>query len=105
MAVNPLKSSYGKWQAVENSALALADAANLLLIPGRKCANGRDVPIGNADWPQLVQGLRDAGMEAYAAAKAKDQDKILDATGTLTTACANCHDKYREKPALADRCM
>jgi hypothetical protein len=103
-ATNPLASAYGKWQAVENSALALAEAANLLTIPGRKCSNGRDVPIENADWPKLVQGLRDAGMTAYKAAQSKNQDKILDAADVMTTACANCHDKYREKQNLADRC-
>jgi len=103
-ATNPLASSYGKWEAVENSGLAIAEAANLLTIPGRKCSNGRAVPITNADWPKLVQGLRDAGMAAYKAAQAKNQDKILDAADVMTTACANCHDKYREKPTLADRC-
>jgi hypothetical protein len=104
-AINPLASSYGKWEAVENSSLAIAEAANLLMIPGRKCANGRNVPINNADWPGLVQGVREAGMKAYKAAQAKNQDDILDAADTLTVACANCHDKYREKENLADRCM
>jgi cytochrome c553 len=103
-ATDPLMSSYGKWQAVENSGLAIAEAANLLMVPGRKCSNGRDVPLRNADWPKLVQGLRDAGMISYKAAQAKDQDKILDAADKITTACANCHDKYREKENLADRC-
>jgi hypothetical protein len=104
-ATNPLASSYGKWEAVENSALALTEAANLLMIPGRKCSNGRDVPIKNADWPKLVQGLRDAGMMTYKAAQAKNQDKILEAADAMTTACSNCHDKYREKAKLADRCL
>jgi hypothetical protein len=103
-AVNPLASSYGKWEAVENSGLAIAEAANLLLVPGRKCSNGRDVPLQNPDWPQLVQGLRDAGMTVYKAAQSKNQDNILMAADTMTEACANCHDKYREKPNLADRC-
>ena len=66
-ATNPLASSYGKWQAVENSALAIAEVANLLILPGRKCSNGEGVPLRNADWTQFVQGLRDAGMTAYAA--------------------------------------
>jgi hypothetical protein len=104
-ATNPLASSYGKWEAVENSALALTEAANLLIIPGRKCSNGKDVPIKNADWPKLVQGLRDAGIMTYKAAQSKNQDKILEAADAMTTACSNCHDKYREKPKLADRCM
>ena len=104
VAINPLESSYGGWQAVENSALALVEAANLLTVPGRKCANGRAVPLQNPDWAKFVQGLRDAGMAAYKAAQSKSQDKILDAADVMTTACANCHDKYREKAELADRC-
>ena len=104
LATNPLASSYGKWEAVENSSLAIVEAANLLTVPGRKCSNGRAVPVTNADWPKLVQGLRSAGMTAYKAAQAKDQDKILDAADVITTACSNCHDKYREKPTPADRC-
>src|SRR5437868_3772827 len=103
-AVNPLASSYGKWEAVENSSLALVEAANLLTVPGRKCSNGLPVPVANADWPKLVQGLRNAGMVAYKAAQSKNQDKILDAADVMTTACSNCHDKYREKPTPADRC-
>jgi hypothetical protein len=105
-ATDPLQSTYGGWTAVENSGLALAEAANLLTIPGRKCANGRDVPVNNPDWPQLVQGLRDAGMKTYEAGQSKNQDKILDAADAMTTACANCHDKYRDKPGGdAARCM
>jgi hypothetical protein len=104
VATNPLASTYGKWEAVENSALALVESANLLTIPGRKCANGRPVPLQNPDWAKFVQGLRAAGLEVYKAAQSKNQDNILMAADTMTTACANCHDKYREKPSLADRC-
>jgi hypothetical protein len=104
LATDPLANAYGKWQAVENASLALAESANLLSLPGRKCSNGLPVPINNADWPGFVQGLRDAGMKAYKAAQSKDMDKILDAADTMTTACANCHEKYREKPTLAARC-
>jgi cytochrome c553 len=97
LATDPLANSYGGWQAVENAAIALSESANLLIIPGRKCLNGRAVPINNPDWAKFVQGLRDAGDKAYKAAQAKDMDKILDAADTMTTACSNCHDKYREK--------
>jgi cytochrome c556 len=103
-ALNPLESTYGKWDAVENSSLAIAEAASLLTVSGRKCANGLNVPVRNADWAKLVQGLRDAGMKSYKAAQSKNQDNILDAADAMTTACANCHEKYREKPTLADRC-
>jgi hypothetical protein len=104
MATDPLTSSYGKWEAVENSALAIAELADLLMRPGQKCANGLDVPLGNADWARFVQGLRDAGMTAYAAAKTKDQDKIIDAADVMATACKNCHDKYRDRRKTEDRC-
>ena len=96
-SVNPLASVYGGWEAIENSSIALAEAANLLTIPGRMCANGKPVPVQNADWQRFVQGLRDAGMASYKAAQSKDMDKMLDAADTLTNACSDCHDVYREK--------
>jgi hypothetical protein len=103
-ATDPLANTYGQWQAVENAALAIGEGANLLMIPGRKCSNGIDVPLKNADWAKYVQELREAATTAYKAAQAKDQDKITDASGTLSEACSNCHDKYREKKDPADRC-
>lgn len=104
LATDPLANTYGKWQAVENSALAIAETANLLIIPGRKCSSGIDVPLKNPDWAKFVQGLRDAALLAYKAAQSKNQDAITDASGTLSEACASCHEKYREKANLADRC-
>jgi len=108
LATNPLAGTFGGWQAVENSSIALAEAANLISIPGRVCSNGKPVPLHNADWAKYVQGLRDASMEAYKAAQAKNQDAILDVADKLTTACANCHTVYREKTTqqggLSARC-
>jgi cytochrome c556 len=43
-------------------------------------------------------------MTAYVAAQTKNQDKMIEAAGVMTTACQNCHVKYRQKPKLADRC-
>lgn len=101
---NLLTSTYGKWDAVENSSLALAEVATLLTEPGRKCSNGADVPLRNPDWVKFVQGLREAGLKAYAAAQSKNQDKVIDAANDVTAACENCHEKYREKPDLSQRC-
>src|SRR5262245_39866488 len=81
-STDPLSGTYGGWTAVENSGVALAEAANLLVIPGRQCGNGGPVPIQNADWPGLVQGLRNAGMAVVKAAQSKNQDNIVDAAGT-----------------------
>ena len=85
----------------ENAALALADSANLLLVPGRQCANGLPAPINSPDWTRFVQDLRDAGIKSYKAAQTKDQDKMIEASDTLSAACAGCHRKWREKPRLA----
>jgi len=105
-ATDVLASTYGGWDAVENSSIALSEAANLLMVPGRKCSNGKDVPVKNEDWGKLVQGLRDAGAASYKAAQSKSMDKILEATDTLTTACGSCHEKYRDKPGgVPNRCM
>jgi len=107
-SVNPLAGMYGGWQAIENSGLALAEAANLLTIPGRLCSNGKPVPLQNTDWQQFVKGLRDAGMAAYKAGQSKNMDTVVEAADTVTTACMNCHDVYREKTpkqgGLAARC-
>lgn len=104
MSTDLLTSQYGKWDAVENSALAMAEVSNLLMIPGRKCSNGLDVPLENPDWSKFVQELRDAGMAAYTAAQTKNQDKMTNVSGVLTEACKHCHDRYRDRRRPAERC-
>ena len=104
MATDPLVSTFGGWLAVENAALTLTESANLLLLPGRQCANGVPVPINDPDWAKFVQQLRDAGKQAYKAAQTKNQDNMVEAANVLTAACANCHRKWREKRNTADRC-
>lgn len=105
---NPLKlprPEYGGWVAVENSSLVLAEAANLLTLP-RRCANGRPAPVNNADWVKWTQGLRDAGMAAFKAAQSRNQDRVIEVSETLTNACGNCHEKYRDTPKEPlDRCI
>ena len=95
-ATDPLASTYGGWEAVANSALALSEAARLLEVP-RACSNGKPAPIASATWKKGLAELRAAGQAAYQAAQKKNQDAVLDASDKITTACATCHDKYREK--------
>lgn len=104
MATDPLTSTFGGWQAVENAALALAESANLLLIPGRVCSNGTPVPMTDPAWATFVQQVRDASTKAYKAAQAKDQDKMIELSETLSTACAGCHRKWRDRKTPANRC-
>src|SRR5262244_2612688 len=58
MATDPLMSTYGGWQAIENAALALAESANLLLIPGRTCSNGVPAPTKDPEWSKFVRDVR-----------------------------------------------
>lgn len=101
---NPLSSTYGGWMAVENAGISLAESANLLTIPGRTCSNGKPMPIENADWAPLVQGLRDGGMAVYKAAQTKNVDTLLEAVDTMTVSCSNCHEVYRDKTDPVARC-
>ncbi len=94
-ATDPLNGIFGGWDAVENSALTIIEGADLLMTPGRVCSNGKDVPVGNADWVKFVTDLRAAGKVAYEAAKTKNIDKMFDAADVMNVACANCHNKYR----------
>ena len=47
-------------------------------------------------------------MAAYKAGQSKNMDTVVEAADTVTTACMNCHDVYREKTpkqgGLAARC-
>jgi hypothetical protein len=104
MATDPLTSTFGGWLAVENAALALAESTNLLLIPGRVCSNGVPAPIKDPAWATFIQEVRDASMKAYKAAQAKDQNKIIEISETLSAACANCHRKWRDRKTPANRC-
>jgi hypothetical protein len=87
---------YAGWSGVENSALALAETATLLTIPGRLCANGLRVPVERDDWKKYSEALITAGEAAYKAAQSKDLDAIVEVSGAITNACAACHDVYRD---------
>ena len=105
MATDPLKATFGGWQAVENASLALAESTNLLLIPGRVCSNGVPVPTSDPDWAKFVQEVRDASMQAYKLAQAKDQEKLSELSDALSNSCGHCHRRWRDRRGgPANRC-
>jgi hypothetical protein len=104
MSTDPLTGTFGGWLAVENAALALAESANLLLIPGRKCSNGVTAPTKDPAWEKFVQDVRDASMKSYAAAQAKDQDQMIATAETLSASCSGCHRKWRDRRPAENRC-
>jgi cytochrome c len=100
---------YPGWLAVDQAALALAEAAPLLLTPGRRCQNGRPAPVDRADYRQYVADMVKVGQEAYAASRARNFEVFVEISDRLNTACANCHMVYRDKGGTegsgAARCL
>lgn len=89
---------YSGWELVDYAAVALADAAPLLMTPGRRCENGRAVPVERADWIKFTAELVEAGKAAYKASQSRNQELVSDVTNQIAEACLNCHVQYRDKP-------
>ena len=88
---------YPGWELVDNAALAIAEAAPRFLTPGRRCENGRPVPVDRPDWIKFTQELVSAAQAAYRASQMRSQTAVSDATEQLSDACFNCHIVYRDK--------
>jgi hypothetical protein len=95
-AAHPFAGTYGGWEAVENASIALAEAANLVALPGRSCANGKPVPLTDPTFQKGLAALREVSMAAYKTAQEKKADAMLDIADKLTMACSTCHDVYRD---------
>lgn len=104
-ATETFSNIYTGWQVVENAAIALEEASDLLMKPGRLCENGRPVPLQRADWTKYTQGMRNAGKAALQAAQAKNREQAIEVTNQIAEACANCHEVYRDKPDPKNRCI
>ena len=88
---------YPGWLAVDQAAVALTETAPLLLTPGRRCQNGRPVPVDRADWKQYVAALVETGKLARRASQARNYEAFIDISEKLNDACANCHKVYRDR--------
>jgi mono/diheme cytochrome c family protein len=100
---------YYGWQAVDQAALALIESTPLFLLPGRRCENGRAVPVDRADFKQYTQALLDVSREAYKISQTRNADNLMGFADKLNDACANCHKVYRDaaqegSSAGGDRC-
>ena len=88
---------YPGWLAVDQAAVALIETAPLLLTPGRRCQNGKPVPVDRADWKKYVGDLIEVGKLARRTSQARNYDAFIDISEKLNDACANCHKVYRDK--------
>ena len=96
-ATDRFAGAYSGWESVENAAIALTDGVDLILTPGRLCQNGKPVPVGQADFQKFARDMRASGLAVLQAARAKNQEKVSDATNDLADSCSNCHEVYRDK--------
>ena len=87
---------YGGWELVDNAALALADAAPLMLVPGIRCENGRPAPVTDPEWIKFTEDLIAVARRTYRLSQTRNQEAVSDATGDLSDSCAACHGVYRE---------
>jgi hypothetical protein len=95
-AAHPFAGTYGGWEAVENASIALAEAANLVALPGRNCANGKPVPLNDPTFQKGLASLREVSMLAYKTAQAKKQDAMLDPGVRDLPRCLSRHPGRRQ---------
>jgi len=90
-------TSEAEWGELQGKALAVAESANLLMMPGRARDQDR--------WMADAKLMLDAGRAAYRAARAKDVAALEAVNDALYTSCTSCHEHYRpgygRRPAAA----
>lgn len=79
-------STDDEWAGLKGSAMRLAEAGNLLLLPARSG--------GNPDWINYSLAMIEQSNRALKAAEAKDKDAIFTIGGDIYDACTNCHKQF-----------
>ena len=88
---------YSGWELVDYAGIAIAESAPLMLTPGRRCENGRPVPVNDPEWIKFTEELAAAGRAAYKASQTRKQEVVGDFSNVLNDSCFNCHQVYRDK--------
>jgi hypothetical protein len=100
-----------EWADVRRGALRLAEATNLLIVPGRHVARPGEKSVApgvelepeeiealvNNDretWNKLAHGLQDASLAALKAIDAKNAETLFNVGEQIEIACENCHSHY-----------
>jgi hypothetical protein len=76
-----------EWMTLQGQTLMLAEAANLLMMPGRARDQDR--------WMSDAALMLDAGEAAYRAAKDRDVSALEALSDQLYESCVTCHRDYR----------
>jgi hypothetical protein len=100
-----------EWKAVRRHTLALLEASNLLLIPGRSVAKSHEkseapgielepeqiqamIEKDRATWTKYAHQLQDSSLAVLKAIEAKDADTVMKVSGEIDLACESCHRHY-----------
>jgi hypothetical protein len=100
-----------EWATVRHGAIALAEAANMLMIPGRHVARPgepSEVPgielepaemekmivADRTTWNARATALHDATMDVLQAIDAHDPVMVFELGAAIDEACENCHTHY-----------
>ena len=75
-----------EWEHVWGGAMTIAESGNLLMMPSRV----KD----DAEWMRLSAALVDVGVEAAAAARTRNPEKVLEVGEKVYNVCTECHMKY-----------
>jgi hypothetical protein len=86
---------YTGWQVVENAAVMLDEAVDIMLKP-RMCANGIPAPVKEPVYRKTAEGLRTVANDVLKAARARNRDRVIELAEPLADACAACHQVYRD---------
>jgi hypothetical protein len=100
------------WQQVELGAIALAEAVNLLKMPGRPVARPEEMTVdpegpeiapseiasliatSQDRWNRYADALQRHAMDAVKIARARDVKGLYEVGSTIYTACEDCHRVY-----------
>jgi len=86
---------YPAWEVVDYAAIALGESASLMLAPGRRCENGKPVPVDDPDWIKFSGELAEAGKAGFKASQTRNQEIVSEFTNQLNDSCQNCHRVFR----------
>jgi cytochrome c556 len=99
------------WKKVRHGAITLMEAANLLMIPGRRVARPGEksetpgvelepeemdelIAKDRAAWNERATHLHESAAAVLQAVEAKDANKVFELGEKIEEACENCHKQY-----------
>jgi hypothetical protein len=100
-----------EWTKVRHGAITLMEAANLLMMPGRRVARPSEksetpgvelepeemdalIAKDRAVWNARAKALHDVMVQVIQAIDAKDAEKVFELGEQIEVACESCHKQY-----------